>query len=183
MTNVWLRLIMSLPVYSGARHFFRYIYYWSVCPNHWCVLDIVRNHYPVWEWKYPERGAQSFTASQKESNAEINGIDMITPEVIAYLSTLVWHSTALWLNTPPDSKFYRSFSLSIIASILTMIRVELISLTLGAEGVIPGGYIVIKLKMNPSNYPAGILWMNPLGAFTILIKMYPQCVRGHPQAS
>jgi len=38
------------------------------------------------------------------------------------------------------------------------------------------GYIEIKLKMNPSNYPAGILWMNPLGSFTILIKMYPQCV-------
>jgi len=38
-----------------------------------------------------------------------------------------------------------------------------------------GGYIVIKLKMDPSNYPAGILWMNPPGSFKILIKMYPQC--------
>ena len=47
--------------------------------------------------------------------------------------------------------------------------------TLGAEGVIPGRYIEIKFKMNPSNYPAGILWMNPPGSFTILIKMYPQC--------
>jgi len=36
------------------------------------------------------------------------------------------------------------------------------------------GYIVIKLKMSPSNYPAGILWMNLPGSFTILIKMYPQ---------
>ena len=41
-----------------------------------------------------------------------------------------------------------------------------------------GGYIVIKLKMSPSSYPAGILWMNPLGSFTSLIKMYPQYVSG-----
>ncbi|KAF9643823.1 hypothetical protein BDM02DRAFT_3191156 [Thelephora ganbajun] len=40
-------------------------------------------------WKYPERGARSFSASQKESNAEINGINKVTPEVIAYISTLV----------------------------------------------------------------------------------------------
>jgi hypothetical protein len=40
-------------------------------------------------WNYPEPGARSFSASQKESNAEINGITEITPEVIAYISTLV----------------------------------------------------------------------------------------------
>ncbi|KAF9784523.1 hypothetical protein BJ322DRAFT_1109240 [Thelephora terrestris] len=39
-------------------------------------------------WKYPEPGARSFAASQKESNAEINGIKEITPEAIAYISTL-----------------------------------------------------------------------------------------------
>ena len=37
-----------------------------------------------------------------------------------------------------------------------------------------GGYIEIKFKMNPSNHPVGILWMNPLGSFTILIKMHSQ---------
>ena len=38
-----------------------------------------------------------------------------------------------------------------------------------------GGYGEIKFKMSPSNHPADILWMNPPGFFTILIKMYPQC--------
>ncbi|KAF9641939.1 hypothetical protein BDM02DRAFT_3194221 [Thelephora ganbajun] len=41
------------------------------------------------EWKYPESGARSFSVTQKESNAEINGIEKITPETIAYCSTLV----------------------------------------------------------------------------------------------
>ncbi|KAF9785688.1 hypothetical protein BJ322DRAFT_1188188 [Thelephora terrestris] len=40
-------------------------------------------------WKYAEPGARSFSASQKESNAEINGIRRITPEAVAYFSTLV----------------------------------------------------------------------------------------------
>ncbi|KAF9642422.1 hypothetical protein BDM02DRAFT_3193291 [Thelephora ganbajun] len=40
-------------------------------------------------WKYPEQGARSFSASQKESNTEINGINKVTPEVITYISTLV----------------------------------------------------------------------------------------------
>ena len=45
------------------------------------------------EWEYLEPGARSFSASQKESTAEINGIEEIMPEVIAYLLTLVKRST------------------------------------------------------------------------------------------
>lgn len=40
-------------------------------------------------WKFPEPGARSFASSRKECNAEINGITRITPEAIAYVSTLV----------------------------------------------------------------------------------------------
>jgi len=40
-------------------------------------------------WEYPKPGARSFSASQKESNADINGIIEVTAEVIAYISTLV----------------------------------------------------------------------------------------------
>lgn len=42
---------------------------------------------------YPEPDARSFAASQKESNAEINKITKISPEVVAYFSTLVRHLT------------------------------------------------------------------------------------------
>ncbi|KAF9643155.1 hypothetical protein BDM02DRAFT_3192109 [Thelephora ganbajun] len=55
----------------------------------WCGITILCSPSAGCGWKYPERGARSFSASQKELNAEINGIDKVTPEVITYISTLV----------------------------------------------------------------------------------------------
>ncbi|KAF9786832.1 hypothetical protein BJ322DRAFT_1019413 [Thelephora terrestris] len=54
-----------------------------------CGIAILCSRSAGREWKFPEPGARSFSASQKESNAEINGISEITPEAIAYFSTLV----------------------------------------------------------------------------------------------
>jgi len=49
-------------------------------------------------WTYAEADARSFAASRKESNAEINEITKITPETIAYFSTLVWHHASFLIK-------------------------------------------------------------------------------------
>ena len=61
-------------------------------------------------WTYPEPGARSFASSQKDSNAEINGIRRITPEVVAYISTLVRRPIHYWVHTKIHLLFCRPSS-------------------------------------------------------------------------
>ena len=65
-----------------------------------CAVTILCGPSAGRQWTYPEPGARSFAASRKESNAEINGIKKITPETIAYISTLVCRPIYYWMHTP-----------------------------------------------------------------------------------
>lgn len=58
-------------------------------PKPQCGIAVLHGPSAGRAWRYPEPGARSFAASRKEANAEINGITAISPEVIAYISTLV----------------------------------------------------------------------------------------------
>ena len=73
-------------------------------------------------WVYPEPNAWSFAASQKESNAEINGINKITPEMIAYISTLVC-SLCCCSTTKVQLTHYRPCFLFMMGHISLMIWV------------------------------------------------------------
>jgi len=68
--------------------------YFCSVPNSFrtqCGITILCSPSAGRAWTYPDPDARSCSATQKESNAEINGITKITPETIAYFATLVRH--------------------------------------------------------------------------------------------
>ena len=96
MMKVWLTPTMSSLVCSGVRPFSGCVIFncfYSVTNSVYtqCGITILCSPSAGQNWEYPEPDARSFSATQKESNAEINGITEITPEAIAYFSTLVRH--------------------------------------------------------------------------------------------